>query len=151
IVTTDGESGNADQQPLHLNERQLEVWRVLRSKAKPNYPFHDWYIGALSAVALADARNPDRLAQAANSLREVLEKIPRALETQVSGPDRNILEQRRKSMADAIVRAKSDYPNGWIGEISAKLRGALGQVEQYIDLRGSPTRAQRTFAGLAKL
>jgi hypothetical protein len=39
---------------------------------------HDWYVGALSA--LADESNPDRLAQAANSLREPLEKIPRALE-----------------------------------------------------------------------
>jgi hypothetical protein len=102
-------------------------------------------------MASADESNPDRLAQAANSLREVLEKLPRALETEVLGPDRNIFEQRRKSMVDAITRAKSHYQNGWTGEITKELSAALQQVEDYTLLRGSPTRAERTFAGLAKL
>jgi hypothetical protein len=139
------------QKPQRLNERQLEVWRALRSKAKPNYPFHDWYVGALAVMALADELNPDRLAQAGNSLREILETVPRALETEVSGADRNIFEQSRKSMATAITRAKANYQNCWTGEITKDLRGALEQVQQYVQLRGSPTRAQRTFAGLSKL
>ena len=51
-----------------------------------------------AAVATSDDVNPDRLAHAANSLREILEKIPRALETEVLGPDRNILENARNAM-----------------------------------------------------
>jgi hypothetical protein len=54
-------------------------------------------------------------------------------------------------MAAAIAQAKSDYQNGWEGEITAQLKTALKQVEGYLELRSSPTRAERTFAGLAKL
>jgi hypothetical protein len=134
-----------------LDERQLEVWRALRARAKPKFLFHDWYVGAIGAVVSPDELNPDRLAHAGNSLREILEKIPRALETEVSGPDRNILEQSRNSMATAIARAKADYKDGWTGEITATLTAALKEVDRYAELGGSPTRAQRTFAGLAKL
>jgi hypothetical protein len=150
-VTLESESGRARDRPQHLNERQLDVWRALRSKATSKFRFHDWYLGALAALAQPEDVNPDRLAQAANSLREILEKIPRALETEVSGVDRNILEQSRKSMATAIAQAKADYQNGWAGEITQQLKAALEKVDQYSELRSSPTRAERTFAGLAKL
>ena len=142
-MNVDSQSTATPNKPQHLNERQLEVWRALRSKAKADYPLHDWYAGALAVMASADESNPDRLAQAANSLREVLQKLPRALETEVLGPDRNIFEQRRKSMVDAITRAKSHYQNGWTGEITKELSAALQQVEDYTLLRGSPTRAER--------
>jgi hypothetical protein len=99
-------------------------------KATSKFPFHDWYLGALAAVAQAENVNPDRLAQAANSLREILEKIPRALETEVSGADRNILERSRKSAATAITQARADYQNGWAGEITQPLKAALEQVDR---------------------
>lgn len=137
--------------PLHLDGRQIGIWRALRSKADLKFRFHDWYTGALAALASSEDVNPDRLAHAANSLREILEKIPRVLETEVSGPDRNILEQARTAMTSAIGQAKSDYPDGWCGNITEKLADGLRRVEQYVDLRSSPTRAERTFAGLAKL
>src|SRR5215475_5450034 len=58
---------------LELSDRQLQVWRALRAKSRTGYAFHDWYVGALSVLRSSNDDNPDRLAQAANSLRELLE------------------------------------------------------------------------------
>ena len=107
IATLDSESGEARWRGKHLNGRQLEVWRALRSKGTSKFPFNDWYVAALATMAQPEDVNPDRMAQAANSLREILEKIPRALETEVLGADRNILEQRRAAMTSTLAEAKS--------------------------------------------
>jgi hypothetical protein len=134
-----------------LAQRQLDVWRALRAKAKDKLPFHDWYRGAIAALDASSQLNPDRLTQAANGLREILEKLPRALNTEVPRADRNILQQARSSMVAAVVSAKNDYQSGWNGEITPNLASALREVDQYIALRKSPTRAETTFEGLAKL
>lgn len=137
--------------PLHLSdERQLQVWRALRAKARPSYMLHDWYAGALAT--LRDESNPDRVAQASHSLRELLEKLPRALQTEVPGPDSNVLKQKRDIAGNLLRRAKSKCPNGWVGEtITVELGSALVQFEEYIDLSNWPTRKERAFAGLKKL
>jgi hypothetical protein len=144
-------SGDRSPSVQKFDGRQLEVWQALRSKAKAKFPFHDWYAGAVSAVAASPQENPDRLAHAANSLREVLEKLPEALETQILGPDRNIFDESRRAMATAFAGAKLEYPVGWTGEITTKLTTALESADRFLELRGSPTRAERTFGGLVKL
>ncbi len=142
---------DAPQTAQHLDARELEVWRALRSKAKPKFPFHDWYVSAIGVLASPADTNPDRLAQAGNSLREILEKLPRALDTEVRGPDRNVFVQARSAMAAAVTEAKQDYSAGWSGNITDKLAAALQDVDCYLELRGSPSRAERTFTGLTKL
>src|SRR5947207_2340883 len=89
-ICEDVNSGATSAAPQKFDTRQSEVWQALRSKAKPKFLFHDWYAGAISTLVASPQDNPDRLAQAANSLREILEKLPEALETQIHGPDRNI-------------------------------------------------------------
>jgi hypothetical protein len=84
-------------------------------------------------------------------LREILEKLPRALESEVRGPDRNAFVQARNTMAATFAEAKKEYAAGWMGEITAKLAVALEKVDRYVGLRGSPSRAERTFTGLKKL
>lgn len=150
-MTAENQSDVPPPAPRHLDARQLEVWRALRSKAKPKFPFHDWYSSAIGAVSSSLDSNPDRLAQAGNSLREILEKLPRAMETEVQGPDRNTFMQARSDMAVAFAQAKEDYSAGWNGEISEKLTVALRTVDHFVGLRASPTRAERTFIGLTKL
>jgi hypothetical protein len=54
-------------------------------------------------------------------------------------------------MAAAFTEAKKEYAAGWTGEITTKLAAALQQVERYVELRDSPSRAERTFTGLTKL
>lgn len=135
-----------------LPERQLRVWRALRAKASSDYRFHDWYLGALWALGATDDKNPDRLAQGANSLRELLEKLPRAIGTEVEGPDTNFLKQKRERARDALLKQKEQFPNGWVGQsITEELAAVLGQFEEYIELSIRPSRRERTFAGLKNL
>lgn len=47
----------------------------LQKIEREDFKFGDWYLGAIHALGALD--NPDRLSHAANSLREILEKIPR--------------------------------------------------------------------------
>ena len=60
--------------PLVLTSKQRDVLEVLKSKQTEKYPLSRWYTGAL--YALNNHYNPDRVAQAAHSLRELLEKLP---------------------------------------------------------------------------
>src|SRR5438874_12620869 len=102
--------------PAHLTEeRQLQVWRLLRSKGREKYQLHDWYAGALAA--LGSDFNPDALAQAAHSLRELLEKLPRALEAEIPGPDSNTLKQKRDTAAALLRGAKTKCSGEWVGQV----------------------------------
>jgi hypothetical protein len=137
--------------PAHLTEeRQLQVWHSLRVRARGKYLLHDWYAGALAAFS--NDSNPDALAQTAHSLRELLEKLPRALETEIPGPDGNLLKQKREAAAALLRAAKAKCGSEWSGKtISDELARALSLFEEYSDLCSRPTRKARAFAGLKKL
>src|SRR5207244_3284332 len=124
------------RRPLELSERQSQVWWALRAKAQPKYPLHDWYLGALVALTSTEDSNPDRLAQAGNSLRELLEKLPRALGTEVIGPDTNVLKQKREAVGAALIRVKAQqFASGWIGQtITIELSSTLEKFDEYVEL-----------------
>ena len=65
------------REPLELTEHQDAVVRALESEETPTYPISHWYMGAL--YALRNENNPERVPQAAHSLRELWEKLPRVL------------------------------------------------------------------------
>jgi hypothetical protein len=138
--------------PAHLTEeRQLQVWRSLRSKATEKYLLHDWYAGALAALEGSDS-NPDALAQAAHSLRELLEKLPRALETEIPGPDSNTLRQKRETAATLLRAAKGKCGGRWVGQvITDEIGRTLVLFEEYSELCAWPTRKERAFGGLKKM
>ena len=76
-----------------LDARQQQVLRALKTKETDEYPLGDWYFGAI--CALQNKYNPDRIAQAAQSLRELLEKLPRVVrESDVPRPY-NFKEMRK--------------------------------------------------------
>lgn len=61
--------------PLELTSKQRNVIDILRTAKSQKYSLADWYLGAIYAVK--NVYNPDRFSQAAQSLRELLEKLPR--------------------------------------------------------------------------
>ena len=63
--------------PLELSPPQRAVLDSLRRRDSDRYRLSQWYLGALYAVN--NPYNPDRFSQAAQSLRELLEKLPRAV------------------------------------------------------------------------
>lgn len=60
---------------LKFSAQQLKVIAELKRIETGEYPLSNWYVGAL--IALANTDNPDRHSQAAQSLRELVEKLPR--------------------------------------------------------------------------
>ena len=71
----DDEVIGTQSKPLSLSAMQRQVLDALRSVETEECRLGDWYLGAL--YALENPYNPDRISQAAQSLRELLEKLPR--------------------------------------------------------------------------
>ena len=63
--------------PLELSAPQRAVVVALQRRDTDRYRLSQWYLGTLYAVN--NPYNPDRFSQAAQSLRELLEKLPRAV------------------------------------------------------------------------
>ena len=61
--------------PIGLTSTQMRIIEILKTAKSDKYPLADWYLGAIYAVK--NTYNPDRFSQAAQSLRELLEKLPR--------------------------------------------------------------------------
>jgi len=92
--------------PVELTSTQTQVIELLSAAKSPKYALADWYLGAIYAAK--NIYNPDRFAQAAQSLRELLEKLPRVFvesEIQESRPD------FRGMRSNLYSRLRSDNPN----------------------------------------
>ena len=61
--------------PLELSAQQRAVVAALQRHDSDRYPLSRWYLGAL--YTMDNRYNPDRWSQAGQSLRELLEKLPR--------------------------------------------------------------------------
>ena len=72
-----GNENPVEPAPFRLSQRQLEVVQALQSRETEKYRLSQWYLGAL--YALDNHYNPDRISQAAHSLRELMEKLPRVV------------------------------------------------------------------------
>ena len=137
-------------QPPQLEQRQLEVWRILRAKSIEKYALADWYFGAIAA--LQNNFNPDRIAQAAHSLRELLEKIPRALKTEELGISGDQLTKKREALRTAFVAQKGNFAGGWQDKvITPALSDVLDGMERYFNLSDRPSRRDQVLVGLALL
>ena len=129
-------------EPLVLTSKQRDVLEVLQSKQTEKYPLSDWYIGAL--YALDNHYNPDRVAQAAHSLRELLEKLPRVVHGSEGQSSASLFHNMRRNINDSILKAKNRYPEGWRGKhIDKRLAKALTEIERYLELNQQPTRRKQ--------
>lgn len=136
--------------PLVLTSKQQDVLEVLQSEQTEEYPLSDWYTGAL--YALDNHYNPDRVAQAAHSLRELLQKLPRVVqgnEVHVSATD---FAGMRRNINDRILKDKKRYLEGWKKKIiDARLDKTLRKVEDYFRRNRQPTRKEQIKQAVATI
>mgnify|MGYP003110353660 CR=1 FL=1 len=131
--------------PLELDEQQQQVYTALINHAGKKWRLAEWYCGALQAVR---SQGPDYLAQAANSIREISEKLP-----QLAGI--NLPESPHNKTKDAIAKIlelKADsYQAGWEGNpINCELSEALGLLETLQPLYDAPPRTRMLQSALEK-
>ncbi len=130
------------QMPMALTLQQQAVLAALQSKETEEYPLSKWYLGAL--YALENPHNPDRVSQAAQSLRELVEKLPRVVrEMDAQGTAFDFAGMRRDINA-RLLKDKERYPEGWKGQgIDSRLDKTLRKVERYVELNRQPTRKEQ--------
>ena len=129
-------------EPLRLTPQQQRVLEALKDRETDEYPLSQWYLGAL--YTLHNEQNPDRIAQTAHSLRELIEKLPRVVDrSNVQAPS-STFQQQRENMYRRILTDKKHHPDGWKGEtIDAHLDNTLKEVEKYLESNQQPTRRER--------
>ena len=109
----DGSEYQGDPIPLQLTRQQQDVMRALRSRENEKYPLNQWYLGALYAIH--NHNNPDRISQAAHSLREIAEKLPRVVGENAINSYNN--QEDRRDLAARIADDQQRYPAGWEGKL----------------------------------
>lgn len=136
--------------PLVLIDQQRDVLEVLQSKQTDKYPLSDWYLGAL--YTLDNHYNPDRIAQAAHSLRELVEKLPSVIHGTDAQSNTSLFHNMRANINDLILRSKKRCPEGWKGgQIDKNLAKALTKVEKYLELNKQPNRRERIQQAIATI
>ena len=139
--------------PLALTPQQQRVLEALKDTETEKFPLSQWYHGAL--YALDNPGNPDRISQAAQSLRELLEKLPLVVEgidihRKTSGHVESRFPQMRRNIEEHISTYKERNPGDWNGQkIDNDLAKALKIVEEYIELNKRPTRRQKMQKAVA--
>lgn len=106
--------------PLVLTGQQCEVLEALKDKETEKYPLSHWYLGALHA--LDNQHNPDRISQVAQSLRELLEKLPRAVQEMDVHGNPHDFKGIRRGLYGRLSKDSKHYAGIWRGNtIGAKL------------------------------
>ncbi len=137
--------------PLELSAPQRAVVVALQRHDSDRYRLSQWYLGTLYAVN--NPYNPDRFSQAAQSLRELLEKLPRAVgESNLPAGSRLNLHGKRRELNARIVKDLQRYPDGWEGEeIDLRLAKTLREVAEYFRLSQQPTRSEQIQGAVANV
>jgi len=136
--------------PITLTSIQRQVVDILNTTNSSKYPLAEWYLGAIYAAK--NIYNPDRYSQAAQSLRELLEKLPRLfIETgvQLSRPN---FQDMRSSLYSQLLSAKKRYGGEWNEKaIDVKLEKFILGIESYFELNKTPTRKDQIHYLMRKL
>ena len=140
-------------EPLVLTTQQQAVLDALKNIDTDKYPLSQWYHGAL--YALDNHNNPDHVAQAAHSLRELLEKLPEVVhesDVQVGGSKSSKFLTMRSNIDNWLLRSKERNPEGWKGkQVDKYLTKALTEIEKYIELNKQPNRRERIQQAVATI
>ncbi len=110
--------------------QQMELLEVVRAK----HPvLGQCYEGALRA--LHDQRNPDGLAQAAHSARELFDCLPLAVTADVPKKPSDLTSMVRsviEAWRSGISRTANITEQGWAGEIDDHLRRVLQRITDFV-------------------
>ena len=136
--------------PLELTPRQKQVLEALKDTETEKLPLSHWYLGALHA--LDNPNNPDRISQAAQSLRELVEKLPRVVKgNDIQGGGTGFAKMRR-NLYRRVLKDKKRYPEGWKDEkIDGGLDKTLRKFEKYLEINQQPTRRQQVQRAVANI
>jgi len=136
--------------PIELTSTQQQVIKILNTSKSKKYPLGDWYLGAIYAAK--NIHNPDRFSQAAQSLRELLEKLPRVFiesEVQESPAD---FRGMRSRLYSRLCSDKKRYEGKWKGKtVNASLDKTIRGVDRYLELNQLPTRKEQIHSVMSKL
>ena len=142
--------GNNASKPLILTTKQQDVLEALQSKETEKYRLSQWYLGAL--YALDNHYNPDRISQAAQSLRELLEKLSWIVHGNDVRSNTSHFHNLRGNINDLISKSKKRCPEGWKGgQIDKNLAKALTKVEEYLELNKQPNRRKQIQQAIATI
>ncbi len=131
--------------PLQLSSTQRKVIEYLQRIENEKYPLSKWYHGSI--ITFANPHNPDRYAQAAHSLRELIEKIPYVINSFLpeKKPEKKVdlIDKRRKIEKD-LHKKKQSYSGVWVGKsIDSDVEKILLSIEEYIKLNKTKTRSEK--------
>ena len=132
--------------PLKLTATQRQVVEELRSKQTDNYLLGDWYLGVL--YVLQNRNNPDRISQAAQSMRELLEKLPRVIEESdaVKPPE---FRGMRRGIYKRWAKDRIHYDGEWNGKkVNIHFDKTLRKIDRYLELNQQPTREEKIQSAL---
>ena len=146
-----GDDANAGQPiPIQLTQQQQDVIRALQSRESDIYPLSQWYLGAL--YALVNPHNPDRFSQAAQSFRELVEKLPEVVlegDLQIDSYD---LREIRRQLTTRIVRDRQRYQDGWNGKsIDEGLAETLEEASTYFEKSEQPSRREQILMSVVSI
>lgn len=134
---------NIDWPPLKLTDRQRELCNLLDREGGENYQLGNLYSGAIRVWP--DPNNPDRIAQAANSLREIVEKLLLIVFGYVR-KDRSEFNKMRGDIDDLLMEYKKTGDDG----VKETLHDKLGE---YLELSQDkhPPRAEQLGEAVATI
>jgi hypothetical protein len=139
--------GDQRPEPLRMTPRQEEVIATLRKQHPDPERVCRMFEGALHA--LANLSNPDRLAQAGNSLRELLEKFLDEEGVKMTGGD--IFNQRNEIRKRFDTCAAAEFADEKYKDkpISSALADILKRLKKYLKDSKTPSRSDQTATALA--
>ncbi len=119
---------NEQSAAFELSPRQRSLYEGLLRK---DAGLSRMYLGALVVQSQVD--NPERLYQAAHSVRELLEKLPRSFDVPIPTGTRVTLKERIRNLAPYWEHAQvnSCKEGSWVGEIDGSLRRFLERASEF--------------------
>ena len=132
--------------PLELTSWQRQVLEALEGTETEKYPLSKWYHGVL--YVLDNPHNPDRISQAAQSLRELvgklLEVVPGIGMQTNSSSEKSTFQEKRSNIEKRILAYKASHLGNWEGQaIDSDLAKGLTTLEEYLELNKQPNRAEK--------
>ena len=129
--------------PLKPSPWQEEVMQLLQS-ITPEYSFGKWYYRAIYAIT--NSHNPERFAQAANSLRELLEQIAQTSPKHKKPVAPENFKQLRMEMENLMCQNAPVEPEKML--VQKKL---IDKLDEYLELNKKPSRADLITSVLVAL
>ena len=146
---TGGDANVGQPIPIQMTQQQ-DVVRALQSRESQIYPLSQWYLGAL--YVLVNPHNPDRFSQAAQSFRELVEKLPEILLEGDLQLDSYDLRENRRQLTTQIAKDRQRYQDGWNGRsIDEGLAETLEKASTYFEKGEQPSRREQILMSVVNI